>query len=141
MVQEEREELMRLAYEAQALQQQLQAVSQQVSMLQASSNEISNAITGLKNLKNASNSLIPIGSGIYLKAIQVDASKVLLHAGSEVYTETSVEEAVKILQERLTANEKLKDRMRNGANEISGRLKAIDDSARQMMKGMKEEQE
>ena len=139
MAEEGKEELMKLAYEAQALQQQLQAISQQVSMLQASTNEISNAITALKSLKSASNSLIPIGSGIYIKALQVDASKVLIHAGSEVYSETTVEEAVKVLQERLFANQKLQERMRGGASEISGRLKAIDDTARLMMQSMKEE--
>jgi len=126
-----REELARLAYEAQGYNDQSRALQQQLSALQAAIADLRGAIETLKNMENASQGvMVPIGAGTMMRAKLINDGKVMLDIGSGFIAEKNIPEGVKVLQDRLKRTEDAADQTQKGIAQIAEHLSEIDSRAK-----------
>jgi len=134
-----REQLSRMAYEAQLLQGQGRALEQQMGALSEGIAQLGVAIESLKSMKAAGsgNALVPIGGGAMVRAKLENGGKVLLDIGAGVVAEKDIGEAVVILEKRLSETEKARGGAEREIATLSRRLQAIDHDARALMHKLK----
>lgn len=97
-----REELNRLAIQAQLLQREGQALEGQIDIMRTTISDMNATIDTLNNLEMAKNEgLLPVGSGAYITCKQVDADSVLISVGAGLIVRKKAKEAVEILDGRL----------------------------------------
>lgn len=95
-----------LAVQFDILQRQLQAVDRRLTQLEQAlveAQQAASAVAALAEAKGPQESLIPIGSGVHLKATLDPATPVLLPVGAGYFTEGPAADVVSALQERVTA--------------------------------------
>jgi prefoldin alpha subunit len=131
------EKLNKLAYEARFCQQQMGVLEQQAEVLAASANEIRATMDTLKALSsNKKPSMVPLGSGVYVKGAGVKQDSVLVNIGAGIMAEKSVADAVAFLETRLKSNEELSQKIGKGMGEMNSRLQKIDADARKLVEEM-----
>ncbi len=111
-----RDEMRKLAVEAENLQRIQKSLKDQIVALSMGSIEAGVTMNSLTKIKEGDNALVSLGSGVFARANISDTSKVLLHIGSGVYGEYSPEKAKEILKKRIeeskTATKKLEDELK-----------------------------
>ncbi|MDD4566938.1 MAG: prefoldin subunit alpha [Methanoculleus chikugoensis] len=124
--------------------QQLELMTQQLSMIEQQRLEGTAAIETLRAVQeNADGAvLLPIGGGAYLRVKVLDAGHVLVNIGSDVSVERATADAVEYLEDRITELEALAkkvagsvEQLQGQATEISRRLEAAYRGARQAQAG------
>jgi prefoldin alpha subunit len=124
--------------------QQIEILTQQLSMIEQQRLEAAAAIETLRALMENEDGavLLPIGGGAYLRAKVLDAGHVLVNIGADVSVERATAEAVEYLQDRITELEALAkkvagsvEQLQGQATEISRRLEAAYRGARQAQAG------
>lgn len=136
--QEGREELARMAYEAQLLQGQGRALEQQVGALSEGTAQLGIAIESLRSLKVAEGSaLIPLGAGAMVRAKLAGEGKVLVDAGAGVVVEKGLEDAIALLEKRLKETDEARGGIERNMSEIARRLQELDGEARGLMRRLK----
>jgi prefoldin alpha subunit len=124
--------------------QQLELMTQQLSMIEQQRLEGTAAIETLRAVQeNADGAvLLPIGGGAYLRVKVLDAGHVLVNIGSDVSVERATADAVEYLGDRITELEALAkkvagsvEQLQGQATEISRRLEAAYRGARQAQAG------
>jgi len=119
------DELNRLAAEVQMQQSRGEAIRQQVQQMQSDLMELAGTMDALQNLKKAKgDTLVPLGSGIYISCPKPDADKVVVNIGSNVMVQKKPEEAVKMLQER---QKKMIDAINSAQGDLAQVVKIIDE--------------
>jgi len=131
----DREELSRMAYEAQVLQGQGQALQQQLGILQESVAQLEVALESVKSLKTAKgSSLVPLGGGAMVRAKLESEGKVLIDVGAGVVVEKEIDDAVVVIEARLKEAEKTKAGAERDMMKVSQRLQVLDGAARGLMR-------
>ncbi|WP_394298770.1 prefoldin subunit alpha [Methanoculleus sediminis] len=124
--------------------QQIELMTQQLSMIEQQRLEGTAAIETLRALQeNADGAvLLPIGGGAYLRVKVLDAGHVLVNIGADVSVERATADAVEYLEDRITELEALAkkvagsvEQLQGQATEISRRLEAAYRGARQAQAG------
>ncbi|ABN57892.1 MULTISPECIES: prefoldin subunit alpha [Methanoculleus] len=124
--------------------QQIELMTQQLSMIEQQRLEGTAAIETLRALQeNADGAvLLPIGGGAYLRVKVLDAGHVLVNIGADVSVERATADAVGYLEDRITELEALAkkvagsvEQLQGQATEISRRLEAAYRGARQAQAG------
>ncbi len=135
MAQDKEENLTRIAYEAQAYQQQGQFMQQQLGSIQLTINELGTALLTLRNIETTkdNNVLLPLGGGAHVSARITDVQNVLVNIGADVIAEKPLQEAISILEERLKRLEATRDRIQEAVLEISKKLDQLDNEAQQLL--------
>ena len=128
----EREELQRLAYEAQLLQQQGQMITQRVAQLQEGNAQIHSAIEAIRGIGKGAKSFVPLGGGVLAPAT-LEGGMVLVELGAGTAAEMKPDEAVITLEARLKAMAALLASAEKDAGKAAQRLQAIDVQARGLM--------
>ena len=131
------DEMRQLATEAQVHQQQMSAIASQLNGIQASLEEIANAIDTLNNVKAAKEEvLIPIGAGTYMRAKNADVEHVLVNVGANIMGEKTIPEAIDFLERRMKTLNGLQVRLQRAGDEVSKKLSDLDLQARTLAGGM-----
>lgn len=138
-MEKEKEELTKIAYEAQAYQQQVQVMQQQLSTLQMNIVEIVGCIETLKGLKNVKNKdvFLPIGSGAYVKAKIIDEERILLDIGAGMIAEKAIEESIELLEKKKKNVEKLRDELQQNIKAIGEHIHKLDAEAKKIVSKMR----
>jgi len=114
--------------EYQQLMQQMQLFDQQFQQLDNQGSEFLSVIETLSELPNAQENneiLVPISSGIFVKANLQEKNKVLVNVGSSVVTEKSVEETKKLIESQLGEIEHLRNQMMQNRQIVIARIEQI----------------
>lgn len=130
------EQLQKLAYEAQLYQQQGQLLKQQLDVLQATSAELAETIGTLKGLSpNKQGKLVPVGSGAFLRAKDLDSSNVLINVGSSLVLELPVASAIALLQKREASAKDVRENLQKNLSNVGMRLGELESAAQRLMGG------
>lgn len=89
----------------QMLQSQLEGVRAQLQNLSGRAEELSNTKLTLENLNisKSSEAFIPVGSGNFIRGKVEDSKNVLVSVGGSAAVKKTKEEAIKILNEKMSA--------------------------------------
>ncbi len=98
-------EIQETVLRARQIEEQLNALTQEMNLLNNSLTETlltKRALEEIKKVAAGKETLIPIGSGVLIKAKSEKNDKVIMGAGEGVYLEKPVEEVIKDLEKRET---------------------------------------
>ncbi|MDK2890478.1 MAG: prefoldin alpha subunit [Methanoculleus sp.] len=124
--------------------QQIELLTQQISMIEQQRLEAAAAIETLRAIEENKDStvLLPIGGGAFLRVKVLDAGHVLVNVGADVSVERASADAVEYLEDRITELEAVEkkvagsvEQLQGQATEISRRLEAAYRGARQAQAG------
>jgi len=96
-------ELQMMNNELQQLQQKLQAAEKQIADL----TRLEETITDFSNTKPGSETLVPLGNGLFAKAELKDNKELIMAVGASVSVTKSIEEAKKVVAEQASEMEKI----------------------------------
>ncbi len=124
--------------------QQIELLTQQLSMIEQQRLEAAAAVETLRAVQENEDGivLLPIGGGAYLRVKVLDAGHVLVNIGADVSVEKASADAVEYLGDRITELEAVEkkvagsvEQLQGQATEISRRLEAAYRGARQAQAG------
>ncbi|MCM2466461.1 prefoldin subunit alpha [Methanoculleus sp. CWC-02] len=124
--------------------QQIELLTQQLSMIEQQRLEAAAAVETLRAVQENEDGivLLPIGGGAYLRVKVLDAGHVLVNIGADVSVERASADAVEYLGDRITELEAVEkkvagsvEQLQGQATEISRRLEAAYRGARQAQAG------
>jgi len=124
--------------------QQIELLTQQISMIEQQRLEAAAAIETLRAIEENKDRtvLLPIGGGAFLRVKVLDADHVLVNVGADVSVERASAGAVEYLEDRITELEAVEkkvagsvEQLQGQATEISRRLEAAYQGARQAQAG------
>ncbi|MFH1751233.1 MAG: prefoldin subunit alpha [Candidatus Micrarchaeota archaeon] len=130
------EELQKLAYEAQYLQQQAQEMQRQLQQAVLLINNIDSTdktIDGLSGMKEET--YFQIGSDAFVKARPSENGRVLIDVGASALMEKEPHDAKDILKKRKAQLEKALETLRRNLDKINKRLMEIDGKAEELQAG------
>ncbi|MFA5105684.1 MAG: prefoldin subunit alpha [Candidatus Micrarchaeia archaeon] len=128
------DEMNRLVYEAQQLRGQGQQLQAQLESIEDSISEALSTIDALKEFKKSPEmSMVPVGSGVYMKGGKIKASTVLIGVGANVIVERPLDQAVATLEKRIEASRKLSEQIQKALGDINSKLEEIDNRAKKMI--------
>ena len=94
-------EIAQIANELQVQQAKGEAIRKQMEAMQTSLMELGSAIDAVNNIKKAKgDTLVPLGSGVYLSCPKLAVDRVIINIGANVMIQKKPDEAVKILETR-----------------------------------------
>ncbi|MFH0971307.1 MAG: prefoldin subunit alpha [Candidatus Micrarchaeota archaeon] len=121
------EELNKLAYEAQYLQQQAQEMQRQLQQAIAIASQLEAAAKTIEGLKdNKEEDYFQLGGGAFIKAKTAENSGILMDIGAGVFAEKNPEEAKELMQKRKKDVEKAMEILKNNLQKLTRRLQEID---------------
>jgi len=126
------DEIRELVAKAQAYQQRLDLLQQQASLVQASVDDVDNALKALDSLEGQEAGhelLVPIGAGSFVHAAVSRPGMVLVGLGSGVSVERKVADAKTIFQSRRTELEKVLAETTGAINQVANELMRIQQEA------------
>jgi len=97
------EEIQQKYMQFQALQQQLEQISQHLELLNQQNAELDisiNAVKELSDTKVNNELLAPIADGIFFKGVLKDNQKLVVNVGSDTTVEKTIPEVVKLLEDQ-----------------------------------------
>ncbi len=126
--------LQSLLIQIQSYQSTLQAVSRQTALIERSLEDVYMTLQALEELPKTkeSESLVPIGAGVYVKADITDKKKALVSVGDGVFIDKTMAEAKAYLKERQAEMEKNEKLLRERGQKISEELNAANQSAEEL---------
>lgn len=131
------EELNQMAAQMQQMQQQAQAIANQLDAMQQSTDELYATIETLKNLKSAkSRVMLPLGAGVYASSKAIETQKVLVNIGAGIVDERSAAEAQELLEKRLKIILSSITKGQEALAQINARMEVLDSDARKMIRDM-----
>lgn len=116
-----REEIQKIAVEAENLQRMQKTLKDQMVALNMSSLESSVTINSIAKLNEGDNSLVSLGSGVFIGAKIGSTDSIIIDVGAGVYAELAPQKAVEALKKRI-------DDSRNAAKKIEASLKRTQQS-------------
>ncbi len=118
-----------LANQYRQYQKRMEAVQQQMSMVQISVEDCNRAIDTIDELKNVSTGdemMFPIGSGSFVYANIIEAEKVVVDIGAGLSVERPLEDAKEILQRRKENLNAALQNMNNTLAQLHQQMQAIE---------------
>ena len=97
------EEIQQKYMQFQAMQQQLEQISQHLELLNQQNAELDISINAVKELSETKvdyELLAPIADGIFFKGVLKDNQKLVVNVGSDTTVEKSIPEVVKLLEDQ-----------------------------------------
>jgi prefoldin alpha subunit len=126
------DEMRELVEKAQAYQQRLDLLQQQASLVQASIDDVDNAVKALDSLEGQESGhemLVPIGAGSFVHATVSRPGTVLVGLGAGVSIERKVADAKAIFQSRRTELEKVLAETTGAINQVGNELMRLQQEA------------
>lgn len=133
---EEDAQVMQQKYmEMQMLDQQLKQIQQQLHAVEQQAMEVESVIDALGSIlkvEPGSDILVPLSSGIFVKAKIQDNKELLVNVGSNTTVSKSVPEVEEMLKKQLGELEKVKKDMTGKFSEFANKMQALQ---AELMKG------
>ncbi|MBT3984771.1 prefoldin subunit alpha [archaeon] len=107
---------------------QLQAMQQQVDVLEKQTVELNTVKEGLDSIEQCNGDeeiLIPLGSGIFLKGGIKDKAQVTMNVGAGIVVEKSISGALKLVEEQIVKMGSFKEELTKEMGEISMTLQKL----------------
>lgn len=139
---EERKKLERILSELSDHQATAEALRQHLSLLAASLSELSmtlETIKTVKELKQGTDILVPMGSDSFITAKLATTEKVITGLGADVAAERSSEDALKVLEARRMELEQALDRAREELGKLEEHIEAMRPEAERILEKAKKE--
>jgi len=139
---EERKKLERILSELSDHQATAEALRQHLSLLAASLSELSmtlETIKTVKELKQGTDILVPMGSDSFITAKLATTEKVMTGLGADVAAERSSEDALKVLEARRMELEQALDRAREELGRLEEHIEAMRPEAERILEKAKKE--
>lgn len=136
IIMNEEEEFQRYASMIEYYKNQLSAIEQQFSFLQATINDYAQAKITIEKMKGSSKGseiLIPIGGGTFTFAETKDTSKILTDIGSGIVVEKTPEEAITVVDKRIESLQKNQESLTQLSQQINGQMEDISKKAQQLL--------
>jgi len=129
----DREEIQKIAVEAENLQRMQKAVKDQIVALSMASLEASVTINSLENLKGGENSLVSLGSGVFSHGKVGNVDTVIVDIGGGIYGEVPKAKAIEILKRRIDDTREITTKLENDLHKIESSLVELEGKARKFM--------
>jgi prefoldin alpha subunit len=130
------EELQRYMVMIEQYKEQLNQLEMQGQYLQAAVMDYNKGKLTLENISKADDgteSLIPIGGGVFIYATVKDNSNVILDIGSGIAAEKSFEDAIKKIDMRLETLQKNQDQLNSMIEQIQSEAADVSAKAQKLM--------
>ena len=128
MGEEKQEQMQKKYFEYQTLEQQMKQIKEQLEMFDkqlSDLNDVRNALAEIGTIKEGTEILVPISSGIFLKA-KIDATnKVLVNVGAGTTVEKPLNEASGLLDDQEVEINKAKVKLNGNAMMMGQHLSKI----------------
>ena len=129
----DREEIQKIAVEAENLQRMQKAVKDQIVALSMASLEASVTINSLENLKGGENSLVSLGSGVFSHGKVGNVDTVIVDIGGGIYGEVPKAKAIEILKRRIDDTREITTKLENDLHKIESSLIELESKARKFI--------
>ena len=129
-----RDEIRKIAVEAEMLQRMQKSLRDQLVALNMSSLEASVTINSIEKIKGDDNAFVSLGSGVFASAKIVPQEYVLVDIGGGIYGEFTREKAVEILKKRIEDTRKLSAKLEEDLKNAQRSLIELERRARQYIK-------
>lgn len=128
-----REEIQKIAIEAENMQRMQKAVKDQIVALSMASLEASVTINSLENLKGDENSLVSLGSGVFSHGKVGNIDMVLVDMGGGIYGEVARSKAIDILKKRIEDTRTIMMKLEGDLHKIESSLIELESKARKFI--------
>jgi len=121
-------EISQMVYVVQLLEEQKKTISEQLLMTENQISGINISKRTMEELQSAENNheiVIPIGTNAFARAKIIEPDKVIIPISRDMFIEKNLEESIKIMEQRLEANNKLHAKLVENYNDISGKIQEI----------------
>ena len=121
-------EMSQMVYVVQLLEEQKKAISEQLLMTENQISGINISKKTMEELQSAEKNheiVIPIGTNAFARAKIIEPDKMIIPVSRDMFIEKNLEESIKIMEQRLEANNKLHAKLVENYNEISGKIQEI----------------
>ncbi len=125
-----REEIQKIAVEAENLQRMQKAIRDQIVALNMASLESSVTINSIEKLGGGENAFISLGSGIFCSAKVQETDHFVVDIGGGAYGEVSREKAIEILKRRAEETMNVTKKLEEDLKRIQGSLTELEMRAR-----------
>ncbi len=120
----------------QLLQQHLETLKQQAVLLQNRFMELEvtkQAVDDIKKIKQVNDTLIPLGSGVYVHGKINDIKKVLVDVGAGVMMNKDIDASLAVIEDKRAEVEKLLESLQGEVNEVVQKINQIGAQLQAMM--------
>ncbi|MEM3363924.1 MAG: prefoldin subunit alpha [Candidatus Micrarchaeia archaeon] len=128
-----REEIQKIAMEAENLQRMQKAIKDQIVALSMASLEASVTMNSLESLKGGENSLVSLGSGVFSHGTVGNVDLVLVDIGGGVYGEFPKAKAIELLKKRIEDTKTVTAKLEADLHKIESSLVELENRARKFI--------
>ena len=88
------EEIQKQLHQIEVYKQQINRLQEELSKIELLKLEILKSIESMKGLKESKEILVPLGGGVFARAVVQDCEKVIVNVGADIFVEKPVEETI-----------------------------------------------
>jgi len=92
------EEIQRQLYQIELYKQQINRLQEELGKIELLKLEILKSIESMEGLKQSKEVLVPLGGGVFVRAVVEDRDKVIVNVGADVFVEKSIDETIEDLK-------------------------------------------
>lgn len=129
-----REEIQKIAVEAENLQKMQKALKDQMVALNMSSLESSVTINSVEKLKKGDKTLVSLGSGVFASATIENVDHYIVDMGAGVYGEFKPEKAIQVLKKRISDSQGAVKRLDDELKRTQQSLLELEEKARKYIR-------
>ena len=121
-------EISQMVYVVQLLEEQKKTISEQLLMTENQISGINISKRTMEELQSAENNheiVIPIGTNAFGRAKIIEPDKMIIPVSRDMFIEKNLEESIKIMEQRLEANNKLHAKLVENYNDLTGKIQEI----------------
>ena len=121
-------EISQMVYVVQLLEEQKKTITEQISITENQLSGIAISKKTMEELQSAENNheiVIPIGTNAFARARIIEPDKIIIPIARDMFIEKNLEDSIKIMEERLEANNKVHAKLIENFNDISGKINEI----------------
>ncbi len=129
-----RDEIQRIAVEAENLQKMQKALKDQLVALNMSSLESSVTINSIEKLEKGNKALVSLGSGVFANAVIENTNMYVVDIGAGVYAEFNPDKAIEVLKKRISDSQNATKRLEDELKRTQRSLIELEDKARKYIR-------
>jgi len=132
--------MQRLIFEYNWFRSQAESLQREINVLTSYLEQLTLTMTTIENIRKGEGReeiLIPVGSRTFIKAKLTDPEKVIIHLGADVAAEKTLEDAQKLLEEKLGEVQEVLTERRKLLDQIVTKLENIQSQLNQLSRRTK----
>jgi len=133
------EEIQRQLYQIELYKQQINRLQEELGKIELLKLEILKSIESMEGLKQSKEVLVPLGGGVFVRAVVEDRDKVIVNVGADVFVEKSIDETIEDLkgssEELIRAESRIKEQIAKTLAVVEKLQKELESKVSVMEKG------